>query len=169
MHRRSERNEKLFVAESRSRDGSTMLAPQPWGCGANVRPSSRGAQRPASFFERSLLPPLASQVNIFPPIRVADRPRRIAEESSRQDRRELGRQICLRESIPALLAPSISRVGQQYVIPAHQPSIGTLCLGPQGNVLQIRITPSPHWQVSHRSAPRARRFLVRPGRDRIAD
>ena len=77
------------------------------------------------LYDRSLLTALSvsveqsAHVNIFPPARITESLRRMAKNYGDKIDESTGRQICLRESVPALLVPSISRVGQQYVISAR--------------------------------------------------
>jgi serine/threonine protein kinase/tetratricopeptide (TPR) repeat protein len=78
-----------------------------------------------ALFDRSLLTAFSvsveqsAHVNIVPPARIADSLKRMAKNSGDKIDESTGRQICLRESVPALLVPSISRVGQQYALSAR--------------------------------------------------
>ncbi|HTT33620.1 MAG TPA: protein kinase [Methylomirabilota bacterium] len=77
------------------------------------------------LFDRSLLTALSvsieqsSRVNVIPPSRIAQSLRRMGRKPGEKIDENLGRQICVREYVPALLAPAISRVGQQYVLSAR--------------------------------------------------
>ena len=78
-----------------------------------------------ALFDRSLLTALSvsieqsAHVNIVPPARLADSLRRMGRNPADKIDESTGRQICLRESVRALLVPSISRVGQQYALSAR--------------------------------------------------
>ena len=78
-----------------------------------------------ALFDRSLLTALSvsieqsAHVNIFPPARIAESLKRMAKNPGDKIDESTGRQICLREAVRALLVPSISRVGQQYVLSAR--------------------------------------------------
>lgn len=78
-----------------------------------------------ALFDRSLLTALgvsveqSAQVNIVPPARLADSLKRMGRKPDEKIDENTGRQICLRESVRALLVPSISRVGQQYALSAR--------------------------------------------------
>jgi pentatricopeptide repeat protein len=78
-----------------------------------------------ALFDRSLLTALSvsieqsAHVNIVPPARLADSLKRMGRNPADKIDESTGRQICLRESVRALLVPSISRVGQQYALSAR--------------------------------------------------
>jgi len=78
-----------------------------------------------TLFDRSLLTALSvsieqsAHVNIVPPSRIADSLKRMGRKPGEKIDEGLGRQICVREYVPALLVPAISRVGQQYVLSAR--------------------------------------------------
>jgi eukaryotic-like serine/threonine-protein kinase len=78
-----------------------------------------------ALFDRSLLTALSvsieqsARVNIVPPSRISDSLKRMGKKPGDKIDESLGRQICVREYVPALLVPSISRVGQQYVLSAR--------------------------------------------------
>ena len=77
------------------------------------------------LFDRSLLTALSvsieqsAHVNIVPAAHIAQSLRRMGKKPGERIDETTGRQICLRESVPALLVPSIARVGQQYVLSAR--------------------------------------------------
>jgi eukaryotic-like serine/threonine-protein kinase len=77
------------------------------------------------LFDRSLLTALgvsveqSAHVNIVPPARLADSLKRMGRKPDDKIDESTGRQICLRESVHALLVPSITRVGQQYALSAR--------------------------------------------------
>lgn len=76
-------------------------------------------------FDRSLLTALdisleqSAHANVFPPGRVAESLRRMSRKGSEKVDEGTGREICVRENLRALLAPAITRVGQQYAISAR--------------------------------------------------
>jgi pentatricopeptide repeat protein len=77
------------------------------------------------LFDRSLLTALgvsveqSAHVNIVPPARIAESLKRMGRKPDDKIDESTGRQICLRESVHALLVPSITRVGQQYALSAR--------------------------------------------------
>jgi serine/threonine protein kinase/Tfp pilus assembly protein PilF len=77
------------------------------------------------LFDRSLLTALnvslgqSAHANVFPPGRIAESLRRMGKKTSEKIDEAIGREICLRENLRALLSPSISRVGQQYIVSAR--------------------------------------------------
>ena len=78
-----------------------------------------------ALFDRSLLTALgvsveqSARVNIVSPARLADSLRRMGKKPDDKIDESTGRQICLRESVHALLVPSITRVGEQYALSAR--------------------------------------------------
>ena len=78
-----------------------------------------------ALFDRSLLTALnvsieqSAHVNIVSPSRMAESLRRMGKKPGDKIDESTGRQICVREYVHALLIPSISRVGQQYVLSAR--------------------------------------------------
>lgn len=78
-----------------------------------------------AVFDRSLLTALSvsveqsAHVNVVPPERLSESLKRMGKNPGDKIDETIGRQICLRESVRALLVPSISRVGQQYILSAR--------------------------------------------------
>jgi serine/threonine protein kinase/tetratricopeptide (TPR) repeat protein len=78
-----------------------------------------------AVFDRSLLTALSvsveqsAHVNVVPPERLSESLKRMGKNPGDRIDEATGRQICLRESVRALLVPSISRVGQQYILSAR--------------------------------------------------
>jgi eukaryotic-like serine/threonine-protein kinase len=77
------------------------------------------------LFDRPLLTALivsveqSAHVNVVPAGRIAESLRRMGKKPGDKIDESTGRQMCLRESVHALLVPAISRVGQQYVLSAR--------------------------------------------------
>ncbi len=78
-----------------------------------------------ALFDRSLRTALivsveqSAHVNVVPAGRMADSLRRMGKKPGDRIDESIGRQMCLRDSVPALLVPAISRVGQQYALSAQ--------------------------------------------------
>jgi serine/threonine protein kinase/tetratricopeptide (TPR) repeat protein len=76
-------------------------------------------------FDRSLLTALSvsveqsAHVNVVPPARIAESLKRMQKNPGDKVDANTARQICLREGIHALLAPSIARIGQHYALSAQ--------------------------------------------------
>jgi len=77
------------------------------------------------LFDRSLLTALSvsieqsAHVNIVSPARIAQSLRRMGKKPGDKIDEATGAQICIREHVPVLLAPAISRAGQQYALSAR--------------------------------------------------
>lgn len=77
------------------------------------------------LFDRSLRTALivsveqSAQVNVVPGSRIADSLGRMGKKPGDKIDESVGRQMCLRESVHALLVPAISRVGQRYALSAQ--------------------------------------------------
>lgn len=77
------------------------------------------------LFDNSLLTALtvslgqSTRVNIFPRALINDTLRRMGQPATAKVNEEIGREICQREGIRALLIPGIARSGREYVVSAR--------------------------------------------------
>jgi DNA-binding winged helix-turn-helix (wHTH) protein/tetratricopeptide (TPR) repeat protein len=78
-----------------------------------------------SRFDKALLMPLkvaleqSPRANIVPGARVNSALGRMRKPADQAVNEEIGREICVRESIRALLVPTVTRAGQQYALSAR--------------------------------------------------